>query len=98
MELNARSRLAAEVVETIGNTPIVPLRRLAPGDRGEVLAKLEYMNPGGSVKDRIGVAMIDAAEAEGKIEPATRSSSSRPAATRASPSRWSAPPAATSSC
>src|SRR4051794_16243224 len=68
MEASARARLAAEVVETIGDTPLVPLRRLSPGDRGEGLAKLEYMNPGGSVKDRIGVAMIDAAEAEGRIE------------------------------
>jgi cysteine synthase len=61
--------LAAEVSATIGNTPTVALRRMAEGLDGEVLAKLEYMNPGGSVKDRIGVAMIDAAEREGLIEP-----------------------------
>jgi cysteine synthase A len=69
MEATARARLASEVVDTIGDTPIVPLRRLATERGAEVLAKLEYMNPGGSVKDRIGVAMIDAAEAEGRLEP-----------------------------
>jgi cysteine synthase len=58
----------AEVTETIGNTPMAVLARVGETDRAEVLAKLEYMNPGGSVKDRIGVAMLDAAEREGKIE------------------------------
>jgi len=53
----------------VGETPLVALRRLGEGLGGEVCAKLEYFNPGGSVKDRIGVAMIDAAEAEGRIEP-----------------------------
>lgn len=53
----------------VGDTPMVPLSRLAAGLPGEVYAKLEQLNPGGSVKDRIGVAMIDAAEAEGLIEP-----------------------------
>jgi len=59
---------AAEVSETIGNTPMAVLGRVGETDRAEVLAKLEYMNPGGSVKDRIGVAMLDAAEGEGRIE------------------------------
>jgi cysteine synthase len=59
---------AAEVTETIGNTPMAVLGRVGEPDRAEVLAKLEYMNPGGSVKDRIGVAMLDAAESEGRIE------------------------------
>ena len=59
---------AAEVTETIGNTPMAVLGRVGSSDRAEVLAKLEYMNPGGSVKDRIGVAMLDAAEREGRIE------------------------------
>ncbi len=68
-EANVRARLTREVSEAIGDTPIVPLRRLSPEGGGEVLAKLEYMNPGGSVKDRIGVAMIDAAERDGLIEP-----------------------------
>ncbi len=59
---------AKEVSETIGNTPMAVLSRVGASERGEVLAKLEYMNPGGSVKDRIGVAMLDAAEREGRIE------------------------------
>jgi cysteine synthase A len=59
---------AAEVSETIGNTPMAVLGRVGEAERAEVLAKLEYMNPGGSVKDRIGVAMLDAAEREGRLE------------------------------
>jgi cysteine synthase A len=65
----ALGSLADEVSATIGSTPMVALRRMAEGLGGEIVAKLEYMNPGGSVKDRIGVAMIDAAEREGLIEP-----------------------------
>jgi cysteine synthase A len=55
--------------DVVGETPMVSLSRLGEGVPGEVCAKLEYLNPGGSVKDRIGVAMIDAAEADGLIEP-----------------------------
>jgi cysteine synthase len=61
-------RIGAEASAVVGNTPLVALRRLGEGLPGEVCAKLEYFNPGGSVKDRIGVAMIDAAEREGLIE------------------------------
>ena len=53
----------------VGNTPLVELRRLGDGLPGSVVAKLEYLNPGGSVKDRIGVAMIDAAERDGSLQP-----------------------------
>ena len=53
----------------VGGTPMVRLTRLAPDCPAELIAKLEAYNPAGSVKDRIGVAMIDAAEAEGRIEP-----------------------------
>jgi cysteine synthase A len=53
----------------IGDTPLVAMRRMGEGLGAEIVAKLEYLNPGGSVKDRIGVAMIDAAEGEGRIEP-----------------------------
>jgi cysteine synthase A len=55
--------------DLIGNTPMVSLQRIAPECGAELVAKLEVHNPAGSVKDRIGVAMIDAAEAEGRIEP-----------------------------
>jgi cysteine synthase A len=53
----------------VGGTPLVRLARLAPDCRAELLGKVESRNPAGSVKDRIGVAMIDAAEAEGRITP-----------------------------
>jgi cysteine synthase A len=59
----------ANIADLVGRTPVVRLR-LAPPDSGvDLFAKLEAFNPGGSVKDRIGVAMIDAAEREGRIEP-----------------------------
>jgi cysteine synthase A len=61
-------RIAPEASATVGGTPMVALRGLGEGIGGEVVAKLEYLNPGGSVKDRIGVAMLDAAEADGLIE------------------------------
>jgi cysteine synthase A len=61
-------RVGAEASAVVGNTPLVALGRLSEGLPGEVCAKLEYFNPGGSVKDRIGVAMIDAAEEEGLVE------------------------------
>jgi cysteine synthase A len=61
-------RIGAEASAVVGNTPLVALRRLGEDLEAEVCAKLEYFNPGGSVKDRIGVAMIDAAEERGEIE------------------------------
>ena len=61
-------RIGAEASAVVGNTPLVALGRLGEGLGAEVCAKLEYFNPGGSVKDRIGVAMIDAAEEEGLVE------------------------------
>jgi cysteine synthase A len=62
-------RIAAEASAVVGDTPMVKLGRLGEGLDAEIVGKLEWFNPGGSVKDRIGVAMIDAAEAEGRIEP-----------------------------
>jgi cysteine synthase len=56
------------IADHVGRTPMVQLTRIAP-EGAELFAKLEMFNPGGSVKDRIGVAMIEAAEAEGRIEP-----------------------------
>jgi cysteine synthase A len=61
-------RIGLEASAVVGGTPLVALRQLSEGLPGEVCAKLEYFNPGGSVKDRIGVAMLDAAEEEGLIE------------------------------
>ena len=55
------------VLDLVGGTPIVRLGRVARGLPAQVVAKLEYMNPGGSVKDRIGLPMIEAAEREGKL-------------------------------
>jgi cystathionine beta-synthase len=57
------------ILETIGNTPLVRLARLAPGVRPQLVAKLEVFNPGGSIKDRIAVALIDAAERDGRLAP-----------------------------
>ncbi|MCO8150856.1 cysteine synthase A [Bacillus subtilis] len=61
-------RVANSITELIGNTPIVKLNRLADENSADVYLKLEYMNPGSSVKDRIGLAMIEAAEKEGKLK------------------------------
>jgi cystathionine beta-synthase len=57
------------VLDLVGNTPIVRLDRISRDVPGSILAKLEYMNPGGSNKDRIGISMIEAAEREGKLRP-----------------------------
>ncbi len=57
------------ILETVGRTPLVRFRKLARNCPAPVLAKLEAFNPGGSVKDRIGLAMVEAAEREGKLEP-----------------------------
>ena len=57
------------ILEVIGHTPMVRLNRVARGIRATMLAKLEYLNPGGSVKDRIGITMLEAAEQAGKIKP-----------------------------
>jgi cysteine synthase A len=67
-------RIPINISELVGDTPIVELPQMLEGtpaadNRVELFAKLESFNPGGSVKDRIGVAMIEAAEAEGRIEP-----------------------------
>src|SRR5689334_23416391 len=57
------------ILEVIGHTPMVRLNRIGRGIRPLLLAKLEYLNPGGSVKDRIGLMMLEAAEREGRIKP-----------------------------
>ncbi|MEP3430045.1 MAG: cysteine synthase A [Roseibium sp.] len=68
---NGRGKIYSSIIDTIGNTPLVRLDRLAEahGVKANLLAKLEFFNPIGSVKDRIGVAMIEAMERDGKITP-----------------------------
>ena len=64
-------KIANSITDLVGNTPLVRINRLAEGAKAEVVAKLEFYNPAHSVKDRIGVAMIEAAEKAGKIKPDT---------------------------
>ncbi len=61
--------IADDITGAVGNTPVVKLKNITRGINAQVIAKLEFCNPLGSVKDRIGVAMIDAADREGKIKP-----------------------------
>ena len=61
----------AGVLDTIGGTPLVRLRRLAPENGAELLVKLEYLNPTGSMKDRMALSMIEGAERDGLLEPGT---------------------------
>ena len=67
--LRAMAREYPTILDLVGNTPIVRLDRLSPAGRARILAKLEYLNPGGSVKDRIGLSMIEAAERDGLLKP-----------------------------
>ncbi|MCY7325051.1 MAG: cysteine synthase A [Microbacteriaceae bacterium] len=62
-------RIYSNVTELVGNTPLVRINRLAEGVGATILAKLEFYNPAGSVKDRIGVAILDAAEKSGELKP-----------------------------
>jgi cystathionine beta-synthase len=62
-------RIAQHISELIGNTPLVKLNSVVPEGAGTVAAKVEYLNPGGSSKDRIAIKMIDAAEASGELKP-----------------------------
>ena len=64
-------KIAQSVTELIGNTPLVRIRRLSAGAPGDLVAKLEFYNPAHSVKDRIGLSMIEAAEKAGPIQPDT---------------------------
>src|SRR5919197_117122 len=57
------------LLELVGNTPLVRLQQIVPEGTATVLAKLEFMNPGGSIKDRIAITMVEAAEREGKLKP-----------------------------
>ncbi|HEX4794566.1 MAG TPA: cysteine synthase A [Humisphaera sp.] len=71
MPLKPQGRIFNDITETIGGTPLVRINRLIPPGQATVLAKCEFFNPLASVKDRIGVAMIDAAEKAGRINKST---------------------------
>src|SRR5579871_3144568 len=71
MPLKPQGRIFNNITETIGGTPLVKINRLIPPDQATVLAKCEFFNPLASVKDRIGVAMIEAGERAGKISKGT---------------------------
>eukprot|EP01022_Parablepharisma_sp_SALTPOND_P011404 TRINITY_DN14758_c0_g1_i2.p1 TRINITY_DN14758_c0_g1~~TRINITY_DN14758_c0_g1_i2.p1 ORF type:complete len:771 (+),score=270.74 TRINITY_DN14758_c0_g1_i2:2546-4858(+) len=64
-----RSEIYADVLKAIGNTPLITLNRMNPNPRVKILAKLEGKNPGGSIKDRVALAMIEAAEQSGELVP-----------------------------
>jgi cysteine synthase len=68
MPLKPQGRIFNDITETIGGTPLVRINRLVPKDHATVLAKCEFFNPLSSVKDRIGVAMIEAGERAGKVD------------------------------
>ena len=57
------------ILETVGETPLVRLSRIAAGLAPQVVAKVEYFNPGGSIKDRVAMRMVEAAEADGRLKP-----------------------------
>lgn len=63
------AKLVQNVTQLIGDTPLVKLNRVVPEDSAEIYVKLEFQNPGASVKDRIAIAMIEAAEREGRLKP-----------------------------
>jgi len=63
------SEIKDSILDTIGSTPLVRLRRLGAGVKPALLAKVEMLNPGGSIKDRVAMAMIDAAERDGELRP-----------------------------
>jgi len=65
----SRLRVADDITELVGETPMLQLKRLLPAGAADVFAKLEYLNPGGSVKDRAAIGIIRRAEQEGKLRP-----------------------------
>lgn len=65
----SKIQYAANILETIGNTPLVKLNKITKGLKPHVFVKVEFFNPGGSVKDRIGVSIIDDAEKSGRLKP-----------------------------
>ena len=67
--LNPRLRVSDDITKLVGDTPMLQLKRLVPAGSADVFVKLEYLNPGGSVKDRAAIGLIERAEREGKLRP-----------------------------
>src|SRR5215216_6868127 len=65
----ASADIKGSILETVGDTPLVRLSRIAAGMKPEVVAKVEYFNPGGSIKDRVALRLIEAAERDGQLKP-----------------------------
>src|SRR5438445_9985346 len=65
----SRLRVADDITQLVGETPMLQLKRIIPAGSGDLFAKLEYLNPGGSVKDRAAIGIIRRAEQEGKLLP-----------------------------
>ena len=86
-------RASGDVVEAIGNTPMVQLRKVIPSGSARVFAKIEFVNPTGSMKDRVAKPVVETAAADGRLKPGRRSSSILQGR-RESPSPWFAPPRA----
>jgi cysteine synthase len=80
--------LPRNILDCIGETSLLALRKIVPGNSARILLKLENENPTGSMKDRMALAMIEAAEADGRL---AGDGSNIPAAAPASRCRWSAP-------
>jgi len=66
---NSRLRVSDDITKLVGDTPMLQLKKLVPSGSAEIFVKLEYLNPGGSVKDRAAIGLIERAEREGKLRP-----------------------------
>src|SRR5215213_8052331 len=69
VELPSEAQIHENILGTMGNTPLVRLNRVSRGVRAQIISKVEYFNPGSSVKDRIGVTIIEEAERSGRLKP-----------------------------
>src|SRR4030065_501776 len=69
MSKNTENGIIDSILDLIGNTPLLRLSRISAGTGAEILAKLEFLNPSGSIKDRMALRMIADAEAQGRIQP-----------------------------
>src|SRR5260221_12300810 len=67
--IDVKAKIHATILDTMGNTPLVRLHKVVRGTAAQIVAKVEFFNPGGSVKDRIGISMIEDAERKGQIKP-----------------------------